>query len=57
VKSPSAYGHVEAKLRKACAKHGLGVRDWFTSAIDGGDGNREFFLRAARETATTGVKA
>lgn len=48
VKSPAAYGHVEAKLRKACANHGLVVRDWFTSAIDGGDGNREFFLRAAR---------
>ena len=50
VKSPAAYGHVEAKLRKACANHGLVVRDWFTSAIDGGDGNREFFLRAARVT-------
>jgi 23S rRNA (cytidine1920-2'-O)/16S rRNA (cytidine1409-2'-O)-methyltransferase len=49
VKSAAAYGHVEAKLRKACAKHGLAVRDWFTSAIDGGDGNREFFLRAARD--------
>ncbi len=46
VKSPAAYGHVEAKLRKACANNGLVVRDWFTSAIDGGDGNREFFLRA-----------
>ena len=51
VKSPAAYGHVEAKLRKACANHGLVVRDWFTSAIDGGDGNREFFLRAARAAA------
>ena len=48
VKSAAAYGHVEAKLRKACANHGLVVRDWFTSAIDGGDGNREFFLRASR---------
>jgi 23S rRNA (cytidine1920-2'-O)/16S rRNA (cytidine1409-2'-O)-methyltransferase len=52
VKSPAAYAHVEAKLRKACAKHGLIVRDWFASAIDGGDGNREFFLRAAREGAS-----
>ncbi|HEY4958058.1 MAG TPA: TlyA family RNA methyltransferase [Caldimonas sp.] len=51
VKSKSAYGHVEAKLRKACAGHGLVVRDWFASAIDGGDGNREFFLRAARATS------
>jgi 23S rRNA (cytidine1920-2'-O)/16S rRNA (cytidine1409-2'-O)-methyltransferase len=56
VKSPAAYGHVEAKLRKACAKHGLLVRDWFTSVIDGGDGNREFFLRATRETPLHGTE-
>lgn len=49
VKSPAAYGHAEARLRKACVGHGLVVRDWFRSAVDGGDGNREFFLRAARE--------
>ena len=52
VKSPAAYGHAEARLRKACAGHGLVVRDWFASAIDGGDGNREFFLRAALPTAS-----
>ena len=56
VKSPAAYGHVEAKLRKACANHGLVVRDWFTSAIDGGDGNKEFFLRAAH-LSDDGAKA
>jgi 23S rRNA (cytidine1920-2'-O)/16S rRNA (cytidine1409-2'-O)-methyltransferase len=53
VKSKAAYGHVEAKLRKACAGHGLVVRDWFASAIDGGDGNREFFLRASRAREVT----
>jgi 23S rRNA (cytidine1920-2'-O)/16S rRNA (cytidine1409-2'-O)-methyltransferase len=46
VKSAAAYGHVEAKLRKACAANGLAVRAWLPSAIDGGDGNREFFLHA-----------
>jgi 23S rRNA (cytidine1920-2'-O)/16S rRNA (cytidine1409-2'-O)-methyltransferase len=46
VKSQAAYGHVEAKLRKACATNALTVCAWLPSAIDGGDGNREFFLHA-----------
>ena len=46
VKDPSAYGDVERKLRAACAAIGLAVVDWFESAVTGGDGNREFFLRA-----------
>jgi 23S rRNA (cytidine1920-2'-O)/16S rRNA (cytidine1409-2'-O)-methyltransferase len=48
VKSPSAYGHVEKKLRKACAGHGLEVLDWFDSATPGGEGARELFLHARR---------
>jgi 23S rRNA (cytidine1920-2'-O)/16S rRNA (cytidine1409-2'-O)-methyltransferase len=27
---------------------GLTVRDWFDSAIEGGDGNREFFIHAIK---------
>ena len=46
VKDPSAYGDVERKVRDACAASGLAVVDWFESAVTGGDGNREFFLRA-----------
>jgi len=46
VKDASAYGHVEKKLRKACATHGLVVRDWFDSATPGSEGAREFFLHA-----------
>ena len=46
VKDPSAYGHVEKKLRKACAAHGLSVLAWFDSATPGSEGAREFFLHA-----------
>jgi 23S rRNA (cytidine1920-2'-O)/16S rRNA (cytidine1409-2'-O)-methyltransferase len=48
VKDASAYGHVEKKLRKACATNGLDVRDWFDSATPGSEGAREFFLHATR---------
>ncbi len=47
VRNASAYGHVEKKLRKACAGHGLDVLDWFDSATPGSEGTREFFLHAA----------
>jgi 23S rRNA (cytidine1920-2'-O)/16S rRNA (cytidine1409-2'-O)-methyltransferase len=46
VKTGASYAEVERKLRGACAELGLGVIDWFDSAITGGDGNREFFVRA-----------
>ena len=48
VKSPAAYGHVERRLRKACAGHGLAVLGWFDSATPGSEGAREFFLHAER---------
>ncbi len=55
VKHASAYGHVEKKLRKACATNGLEVRDWFDSATPGSAGAREFFCHArlARKRNTT----
>ncbi len=46
VKHESAYARVEGRLREACAANGLDVIDWFESAINGGDGNREFFMHA-----------
>ena len=46
VKDASAYAHVEAKLRKACATNGLDVLAWFDSATPGSEGAREFFLHA-----------
>jgi 23S rRNA (cytidine1920-2'-O)/16S rRNA (cytidine1409-2'-O)-methyltransferase len=48
VRDAAAYMQVEHRLREACAGCGLAVVDWFASPIDGGDGNREFFLRARR---------
>lgn len=49
VKDTSAYARVEQRLRAACAGCGLRVLDWFESTVAGGDGNREFFIRARPE--------
>jgi 23S rRNA (cytidine1920-2'-O)/16S rRNA (cytidine1409-2'-O)-methyltransferase len=59
VKDASAFARVEQRIREACAEQNLDVRDYFASAIDGGDGNREFFVWAqpsgkANETAKAG---
>ena len=50
VKDPAAYATVEARICSACADAGLTVLDYFDSAINGGDGNREFFVRASAPT-------
>lgn len=49
VKSPTSYARVEQRVRSACAACGLIVTAWFDSPIAGGDGNREFFIRAVRD--------
>lgn len=54
VRDAAAYPRVEARLRDACAACGLVVTDWFDSPIAGGDGNREFFVRARRRGAARG---
>jgi 23S rRNA (cytidine1920-2'-O)/16S rRNA (cytidine1409-2'-O)-methyltransferase len=46
VRDPAAFARVEARIRAACADANLDVVDWFDSAVTGGDGNREFFVRA-----------
>lgn len=46
VTDPAAYARVEQRIRNACSELGLPVRDYFDSAIAGGDGNREFFVWA-----------
>lgn len=46
VKDPAMYVIVEKRLRDACADLGLTVTAWFDSPIEGGDGNREFFICA-----------
>ena len=46
VKKPSAYLLVEQRIRDACTVLSLQVLDYFASPIQGGDGNREFFVHA-----------
>jgi 23S rRNA (cytidine1920-2'-O)/16S rRNA (cytidine1409-2'-O)-methyltransferase len=48
VKDPAFYAVVEQRLREACAALGLSVTAWFDSPIEGGDGNREFFICASK---------
>jgi 23S rRNA (cytidine1920-2'-O)/16S rRNA (cytidine1409-2'-O)-methyltransferase len=51
VKHASAYPRVETRIRDACTALGLTVRDYFDSAVTGGDGNREFFVWACPAAA------
>jgi 23S rRNA (cytidine1920-2'-O)/16S rRNA (cytidine1409-2'-O)-methyltransferase len=46
VTDPAAHERVERRVRAAFAAQGLAVRDYFPSAIAGGDGNTEFFVWA-----------
>lgn len=46
VKDPAHYAEVEQRIRSSYAEHGLQVRKYFDSPIEGGDGNREFFVHA-----------
>jgi len=46
VRDPALYAQVEARIREACAATGLQVQAWQDSPIEGGDGNREFFVQA-----------
>lgn len=55
VRDEAAYPRVEARIREACAACGLAVTDWFDSPIAGGDGNREFFVRARRRGDARGA--
>ncbi len=48
VKDDAMYPLVEQRLRDACAALELTVTHWFDSPIEGGDGNREFFIAARK---------
>jgi 23S rRNA (cytidine1920-2'-O)/16S rRNA (cytidine1409-2'-O)-methyltransferase len=48
VKDDAMYPIVEQRLRETCAELGLTVTAWFDSPIEGGDGNREFFICAIK---------
>ena len=47
VRDTATFARVEQRIQAACAAAQFSVTDWFESAIAGGDGNREFFVRAA----------
>lgn len=57
VKDESAYPRVEQRIRETCAGLGLTVLDYFASSVDGGDGNREFFVLAEPGETTQKDKA
>lgn len=46
VRDEAMYPLVEQRIRDCCAAVGLQVLGWHDSAVDGGDGNREFFIHA-----------
>lgn len=48
VRDAGLYAEVERRIRACCAQLGLQVIGWHDSAIQGGDGNREFFIHARR---------
>ncbi|QIL43032.1 TlyA family RNA methyltransferase [Acidovorax sp. HDW3] len=48
VRDAALYPLVEQRLRDCCKELGLEVVGWHDSAIEGGDGNREFFIHARR---------
>ena len=48
VRDAALFPLVEQRVRDCCAQLGLQVLGWYDSAIEGGDGNREFFIYARR---------
>lgn len=48
VREAALYAQVEKRVREAYAEQGLTVHAWLESPIQGGDGNREFFIHASK---------
>ena len=48
VKDDALYEQVRQRIGGACQALGLSALSWWGSAIEGGDGNREFFIHAMR---------
>lgn len=48
VREAALYAQVEKRLREAYADLGLTIHAWLESPIQGGDGNREFFVHASK---------
>ena len=49
VRDPAHFALVEQRLRDGCAQVGVDVLGWMESAIEGGDGNREFFIHGKKQ--------
>jgi 23S rRNA (cytidine1920-2'-O)/16S rRNA (cytidine1409-2'-O)-methyltransferase len=52
VKDPAMYPVIEKRIRTSLKELGLKVTGWYDSAIEGGDGNREFFVQATKPAET-----
>lgn len=48
VRDPALHAVVEQRLRDCCTQLGLQVLGWYPSAIEGGEGNQEYFIHARR---------
>ncbi|MGZ3774475.1 MAG: TlyA family RNA methyltransferase [Pseudobdellovibrionaceae bacterium] len=48
VKDNFLYGDVELRIKDLCSKQGLEILDYFSSSIQGKDGNNEFFIFAKK---------
>ena len=48
VRDAAHFEFVEQRLRDCCASLGVAVLGWMPSSIDGGDGNREFFIHGKK---------
>ena len=48
VRDAAHFAFVEQRLRDCCAELGADVLGWMESAIEGGDGNREFFIHGKK---------
>jgi 23S rRNA (cytidine1920-2'-O)/16S rRNA (cytidine1409-2'-O)-methyltransferase len=46
------YPVIEKRIRTSLKELGLKVTGWYDSAIEGGDGNREFFVQATKPLET-----
>ena len=56
VREAALYEQVEKRVREAYAEEGLTVHAWLESPIQGGDGNREFFIHASKAALKANVK-
>jgi len=54
VRDAAHFEFVEQRLRDACSALGMSVKAWLASPIEGGDGNREFFIHAVKGHNITG---